>query len=132
MWSTALKNPKVRRWDQQASDEVTLDEGAVLFVPGAGEQGWTEIEDGIEVQFTPGEYRTGDYWLIPARVVTGDIEWPRDNEGDSQALPPHGIQHHYAPLAVLAATVNDPCVSIQEECRCRIAPLPCLPNPADP
>jgi hypothetical protein len=125
-WSSAMKNPKVRRWDQQANDEVTLDEGAIPLVPGTGEQGWVEIEDGIEVQFTAGLYRTGDYWLIPARVVTGDIEWPTDNDGEPHALPPHGIQHHYAPLARVQATANDPFMSIQEDCRCRFAPLPCL------
>ena len=52
------------------------------------------------VQFAPGEYRTGDYWLIPARVATGDIEWPRTGS-KPDFLPPRGVEHHYAPLGQL-------------------------------
>ncbi|WP_327417826.1 DUF6519 domain-containing protein [Streptomyces sp. NBC_01233] len=44
-------------------------------------------------------YRAGDYWLIPARVVTGDVLWPADANGDPQRRAPHGIDYHYAPLA---------------------------------
>jgi hypothetical protein len=34
-----------------------------------------DLEDGIQIQFlTGGKYPTGDYWLIPARVATGDVE----------------------------------------------------------
>lgn len=32
-------------------------------------------------------------------VATGDVEWPRDNDGPV-ASPPHGIEHHFAPLAI--------------------------------
>jgi hypothetical protein len=42
------------------------------------------------------EYRTGDYWTFAARYLTGDIEWPED-----EFLPPHGIVHSFAPLAVV-------------------------------
>jgi hypothetical protein len=28
--------------------------------------------------------------------VTGNIEWP---QGDRVLLPPHGVEHYYAPLA---------------------------------
>jgi len=45
-------------------------------------------------------YRTGDYWLIPARTATGDIEMAKRREGASCGAPPHGIEHHYAPLAI--------------------------------
>ena len=65
---------------------------------------WIELED--DVQFTPSgdpnnasRYRAGDYWLIPARVVTGDVLWPKESQGGRQvakALPPHGMDHHYA------------------------------------
>jgi hypothetical protein len=70
------------------------------------------LEDGIEIQFpqaiagsAAAKYRHGDYWLIPARVATGNIEWPQvtDSKGEKSpaSLPPHGVEHHYAPLAVL-------------------------------
>jgi hypothetical protein len=42
--------------------------------------------------------RAADYWLMPARGATGDIEWPQDEHSYPQLLPPHGIEHHYALL----------------------------------
>jgi len=46
------------------------------------------LEDGIEVQFADGTstYRTGDYWLVPARSSLGDIEWPQPGK-PSQPVP---------------------------------------------
>ncbi len=38
------------------------------------------------------------------------MEWPKDTDGKtSQHIPPHGVKHHYAPLAVIADadTTND-------------------------
>ena len=46
-----------------------------------------------------GDYRTGDYWLIPARAATGEIEWPGGTE--PKALPPRGVEHHYAPIGFI-------------------------------
>jgi hypothetical protein len=109
----------LRRWDHQAGDHnkngLTLQvDGGALLLEGADDKGWLNLENGIQIQFqSDGKYRSGDYWLIPARVATGDIEWPRlrDAQGrtvfDSNnapipdALPPHGVEHHYAPLAML-------------------------------
>jgi hypothetical protein len=98
----------LRRWDHQESTDPTApgglqlgSDGAALIVEGNGNTAWLELEDGIQIQFQPGAtYRTGDYWLIPARTGTGDIEWPNTN-GAPQALPPRGVMHHYAPLAVI-------------------------------
>lgn len=66
---------------------------------------WLMLEDGVQIQFQPNptdpaKYRIGDYWLIPARVATGDVEWPGLG-GLPDALPPHGVEHHYAPLAIV-------------------------------
>jgi hypothetical protein len=98
-WGEELANPKVRRWDQMGNEDILLEEGAVPIreVSAAGDPVWIDLEDGVQVQFSPGgQYRSGDYWLIPARVATGDIEWP---EGDPPpTLPPHGVLHHYAPI----------------------------------
>jgi hypothetical protein len=124
-FSQSLVNPKLRRWDQKGHKELTLDDGAIRIQAGEAEQGWIEIEDGIEVQFGLGALRTGDYWLIPARVVTGDIIWPQ-KEGKAAALPPMGIQHHYAPLAMINATTSGSFVEILEDCLCRFEPLPCI------
>jgi hypothetical protein len=88
------RHPFLRRWDQRSEHGATLRSGAVPIV----EDRWIDLEDGIQVRFVPGRsYRTGDYWLIPARTATGEIEWPRD-EGRPECLRPQGIVHHYAPL----------------------------------
>lgn len=83
------KNPKVRRWDM-----------AALLKPT--NNNWIDLEDGVQVQFGAGTYKTGDYWLIPARTATGDVEWPLDPATNKPATQlPFGIQHHYCRLAVL-------------------------------
>jgi hypothetical protein len=123
---TKMLLPKIRRWDQTANDKLTLDDGAIAIVPGTGDQGWMDIEDGIQVQFSAGPYRSGDYWFIPARVATGEIEWPRDGDSNGLPQPPRGIVHHYAPLFAVEATGKDPFVNLVKDCRCRFAPLPCV------
>ena len=113
----SVKNPKVRRWNHKETsmdpDSSAMDGGAMSLIEGRGaNEGWLELEDGIRIQFQPDtaqlpaphQYRTGDYWLIPARVATGDVEWPDDPgaPGVPSAVPPHGIDHRYAPLAVIS------------------------------
>jgi hypothetical protein len=56
--------------------------------------GYVELDAGIEVKFGSGSYRTGDYWTIPARSADASVEWPPD-------VPPEGIHHHYARLALV-------------------------------
>lgn len=79
--------PTVRRWDSA---------GAIPLTTGS----FLELEDGVQVEFAAGAYRSGDYWLIPARSLTGDVEWPRDATGPLFE-PRHGAVHHYCPLALL-------------------------------
>jgi hypothetical protein len=114
------KHPILRRWDQTEGDPdmggVQLGSDGTVPIPTANPPSWLTLEDGIQVQFQiqpAATYRTGDYWLIPARTSTGDVEWPRltDESGNlildangqpvAQALPPHGVEHHYAPIAFL-------------------------------
>jgi hypothetical protein len=92
----------LRRWDQRNANEG----GVIPVVEKNTADDWIELENGIQIQFQPTpagglahQYRTGDYWLIPARTVTGDVEWP-GTVGNPKALPPHGVEHHYAPLAI--------------------------------
>jgi hypothetical protein len=80
-----MRNPRVRRWDQGAgSSNLGLSMNAAAIV----------LEKGIEIAFQPGDYRIGDYWLIPARAATGTIEWP------PAGLPPGGLG---GPLAAAEA-----------------------------
>jgi hypothetical protein len=111
----------LRRWDYQEMDPS--DKGATkLDTDGAleiFENHWLTLEDGIQVLFhhdidqkldsDAGDlvpyYRTGDYWLIPARTATGDVEWPQRHK-EHEALPPHGVKHHFAPIAFVQLTNN--------------------------
>lgn len=108
----AFRNAKIRRWDYQPNDpkigKVVLNpkDNALQIKEGTDDASWLPLEDGIQIQFQPGAtYRTGDYWLIPARFATGDIEWLADPKQPDQpaAQPPRGIEHHYAPLATVLA-----------------------------
>ena len=95
----------LRRWDHAATDlragGMALDGGAIVVREAGAQENWLTLEDGLQIQFqnVGTTYRAGDYWLIPARTATGDVEWPRTDAGPV-ALPPRGIEHHYAPLAI--------------------------------
>jgi hypothetical protein len=93
-------HPRMRRWDSP---------GAVPVPTTAGT--WISLENGIQIQFTTAaqipftgaSYATGDYWVIPARTATGEIEWPPFAIPNSNpiAQPPAGIRHHFSRLAIL-------------------------------
>lgn len=93
------RHPYLRRWDHRATGEYGgpgLVDGALELV----EDTWLDLEDGVQVRFAKGgAYRPGDYWLIPARAATGDVEWPRDAEDRPLLVPPHGPEYGHAPLA---------------------------------
>ncbi len=89
---------------------LVLPQGHTLKVP-AGTDGATLV---------PHRYQTGDYWLVPARTATGDVEWPGDID-QPEAQPPHGIEHHYAPLAVVVSAENNENHPV--DCRYRFRPL---------
>jgi Family of unknown function (DUF6519) len=80
-------NPKVRRWDSA---------GATPATTGA----WLNLENGVQVQFAGGSYNIGDYWLIPARTLTAEIDWPLES-GNPISEPPRGILRHYCKLAIV-------------------------------
>ncbi|MDX2032403.1 MAG: DUF6519 domain-containing protein [Blastocatellia bacterium] len=96
------EHPLLRRWDH-AEKNLTGGTSTVQEKNANADDHWIELEAGVKIQFQPGGYyRSGDYWLIPARVATGDVEWP-GSPGNPKALPPHGVEHHYAPLAIVPA-----------------------------
>lgn len=105
------RHPKLRRWD--SADVVTIQ------WPPQGD-GWIALENGVQVRFEAGTYRTGDYWLIPARTVLGDVEWPADAAGEPLALPRRGIQHHYCRIGVVE--VSGTTIEV-EDCRPIFPPL---------
>lgn len=100
---------KLRRWDQ-----VTSATSNGLDMAGGA---WIELEDGIQVNFSAGTYNAGDYWLIPARTATGDIEWPPYSSPGAPPEPqcPVGTYHHYCRLALIQ--VQSGGVIIINDCR---------------
>jgi hypothetical protein len=107
------KHPFLRRWDHNNNTA----ENIKANLGGDGLQTvevdkWILLENGIEIYFHDSAkgkvsgYRKGDYWLIPARTATGDIEWPHlDSANEPDLVYPHGVVHYHAPLAVI--TVKD-------------------------
>ncbi len=82
-------DPKVRRWNG--------------VLPPLDSEAFRNIEDGVQVRLrgdrvdgADRRYRTGDYWTIPARTNTGDVEWPATDDGWVSAA---GITHHHCRLA---------------------------------
>lgn len=128
VFATGALNPKVRRWDQSDNDDITLVDGAVpIREASATDPAWIALEDGVQVQFQPGgHYRSGDYWVIPARVATGGIEWPRtvDAAGNVTwtALPPRGVVHHWAPLGFVGRNA-DGRLDVVAACLCQLLPI---------
>jgi hypothetical protein len=113
----------VRRWDSQ---ETNSQRGDLPLIPTLGGDGWTLLEDEIQVQFeTDSEkvYKTGDYWLIPARHLTSDIEWPRDDNNEPQYQPAHGTRHHYAALALLQYNGSNWSLKANGDLRTKFNPL---------
>jgi hypothetical protein len=114
----------LRRWDQTENCNKVNNEGAIdIEKEGVEDEGdsWVLLECGIKIQFQPGgNYRKGDYWLIPARVATGDVEWPKkqDKNGNyiPDARPTDGIKRHRAALGVV---INE---SLNDSCSCTVDP----------
>jgi hypothetical protein len=116
----ASRHAVLRRWDHGHRKTATApgkaaNEGRPIIANDLAltvtEGGWLTIEDGISVFFEAAKldqqhYRTGDYWLIPARTAIGDVLWPRSPRSasgnhDPLSQPPHGVEHHYAPMAIV-------------------------------
>lgn len=77
-------HPKARRWNSVGEQ------------PSKGkEPDWVPLEHGIEVTFGGGGHLAGDYWLIPARTASGDVEWPTGPQ------PAERVEHWCCPLAVV-------------------------------
>lgn len=95
--TTKDKRPLLRRWDQRVAAKGDMRDGTLIMQEGK----WFDLEEGIQIEFTPGgSYRSGDYWTITSRALTGDIDWPKGDAG-SQPLPPRGVEHHYDAIALV-------------------------------
>jgi hypothetical protein len=118
----AGKNALLRRWDS------ALDAPAERPIAS---NTWFPLESNVEVRFRPGFYRSGDYWLVPARAFIGDyagsIEWPQAGNQPAD-VDAHGEQRVYAKLGIVevgsapAGGVNRP-VTLRDDCRQVFPPL---------
>ncbi|HEY9631520.1 MAG TPA: DUF6519 domain-containing protein [Coleofasciculaceae cyanobacterium] len=106
------RHPQLRRWDQTGATATTA--GVAISTSRVA------IEGGIEVEFSNGTYKPGDYWLIPARTATGTVEWP-DQANAPVPQPPLGIQHHYCRLALLGSARTR--LILRNDCRLIFPPL---------
>jgi hypothetical protein len=108
-------NPKARRWDSAGAVAVKSD--------ATVDEGYLRLEDGVQVRFHDGTYKTGDFWLVPARTITGDVEWPQDSVGPLPQ-PRKGPIHHYARLAVTTTALQGGAnVTTIADCRRKFPPL---------
>jgi hypothetical protein len=112
-------NPRIRRWDHVSAT-------AALSVTRPAGDGYLDLEQGVQVRFEDGYYATGDYWLIPARTITADVEWPRNEVGTP--LPRHraGISHAFARLGIV--TISGGLITGVSDCRAQFPPLTGLPS----
>ena len=110
------RHPVLRRWDHKPAVTGT---NVLPIVEGT----WVELEDGVQVNFEAGGvYRPGDYWQIPARTSTADVEWPRDDDGDPVAREPDGVTDTYCRLAIVEVAANGT-VKVTSDCRELFPPL---------
>ncbi|MEJ8822324.1 DUF6519 domain-containing protein [Variovorax humicola] len=105
-------HPKMRRWDGATG---------LVAIP-AGGSGWIDLEAGVQVALTPGQFACGDYWLVPARAgAAATVEW---NHATPQ--PPQGVHHHLARIGLLNWT-GTAANSTLNDCRPAFAPLTDIP-----
>jgi photosystem II stability/assembly factor-like uncharacterized protein len=109
------RHPVLRRWDQRGAAGSHV----LPITPGT----WVELEDGVQVRFEPGgTWRPGDYWQIAARTLTGDVEWPHDDDGDPLAREPAGVADTYCRLGIVEVDALGR-LTVLSDCRQVFAPL---------
>ncbi|MEJ2007581.1 MAG: DUF6519 domain-containing protein [Acidobacteriota bacterium] len=109
------KNARLRRWDQFGSSAGSNGISLPVAAPYT-------LENGISVQFSAGQYEPGDYWLIPARTATGEIDWPPCDSDGGAFQPPQSIQVFRAPLACIQWDRAKQ-QTVVHDCRDRFYPL---------
>jgi len=114
-----FKTLKIRLWD----GKVDFDKNGTARV---GE--WILVDGGIKIQFSEGTYKSGDYWLIPARTSTKEVYWPPYEIPNTHPIPQsrHGVQHHYCRLSRvrLFQGHGQRYNKTTHDCRRRFIPLP--------
>ena len=87
---------QVRRWDQKPGS------GHLLKVATTG----IDLENGIKVAFSSGQYQPGDYWCIRSNAAAGSIIWPPASSGQGGLVATNGFMPTFSwgrrrvPLAI--------------------------------
>ena len=119
--------PKLRRWEGRPASApgkwLGPDGNEKTLSTAAGAAGLFELEDGVAVRFGAGAFRTGDYWLIPARTAKPQLDWPLAAGTTAPAkVPPQGVPHHFCKLAIVVVPVGGGAPTITD-CRSLFPPL---------
>ncbi len=109
------RNARLRRWDQSGSSAGSNG------IPLAANT-WQTLENGILVSFGSGIYQTGDYWLIPARAASGQIDWPPCGSNGNLFQSPNYVAVFNAPLACIQWDAKNRKATV-EDCRRIFSPL---------
>ena len=101
-----VRHPKLRKWHgvEAVKDYTGLDPDGTPK---------TQLEHGIRLAFSSGQFFPGDYWQFAARVLTRAIE-------ELDEAPPVGPVHHYAPLGDLSVEAGK---AVLAGCRLVFSPL---------
>jgi hypothetical protein len=120
-------HPLLRRWDHATGS--TYSKGAIAI---QDEKQVYPLEQGIQVEFHAEgqEYVRGDYWVIPARTLLGDIEWPKEapKPGDTDKpkgkyLPARRAEGGLAPLASMTIGGDGKPTGAPKDLRSLIQPI---------
>jgi hypothetical protein len=123
------RNARMRRWDQSGP---TAGAAGIPLATGS----WHQLENGIQIQFSAGTYNSGDYWTIPARTASGQIDWPPCGSDGNAFQPPATTRVYRAPLACIHSITGDRVTSRRritwDDCRRLFDPLTSLTAPVVP
>jgi hypothetical protein len=118
------RNARVRRWDQTGASAGSL--GVPLST-----HAWLTLENGIQVKFGSGLYQSGDFWTVPARTASGQIEWPPCGGNGMAFQLPHSTDIYQAPLACIHWDIQKRATQV-EDCRRLFSPLTALASAVIP
>jgi hypothetical protein len=133
----ADQHPRLRRWDQKrtAAQPLAVDSTLPVVEAGGIDGPWIDLAHGVQVQLVAEAdttYRTGDFWVIEARTVIGDVVWPQEPDAEGRpiprALPPRGVEHHYAPLARVTVAAGSGAVDVVQRYVRAVTPVATCPT----
>lgn len=118
----AAMHTLLRRWDQSGEAATS---GTLAVAESSSEgSGWLALERGVEIQFAPGAlYNAGDYWLVPARAASRDVEWNRASDGTALWQPRQGTVRHRAALAIGRRGTATGKGLVYQSCGCTVTSL---------